>query len=393
MPFDRWASFADRLRAMVAEHDVTVGLASLKLFRGVQRWLRFNGNGVCLAIDVPTGERARRFFAAMDNLTLDVEGIVNVAKDSRLSAEFARRVFPDYDRFREALAARSQAQNAIEVAGADRMSERPTSPPAQGMTSALSHHGVSAGTRRTAVIVGASLRRWAGLGGSGRPKRQRRCVGFPRQAGPGMSFQACIAEFCNYRLCGTARPECCEFGCRDRRKAAGGSEPGGSNVLLVPAGCVEETDSALPAEQVIETTVRVNYLNLVKLVTECARWFESCGCGEIVGFSSIAASVPRRRNMAYASAKAGLETYLRSLRHYFSGTKVIVQVFALGYVDTAMSFGQRLLFPRVSPQSVARRVLRTMGSDIGVVFYPRYWRCITALLRLLPWPLYRRLRF
>jgi decaprenylphospho-beta-D-ribofuranose 2-oxidase len=106
VPFDGWARFVDRLRTMVAEHDVTVGLASLKLFRGVQRWLRFNGNGVCLAIDVPAGERARRFFAAMDQLTLDVAGVVNVAKDSRLSAEFARRAFPEYDRFRAALAAR-----------------------------------------------------------------------------------------------------------------------------------------------------------------------------------------------------------------------------------------------------------------------------------------------
>ena len=104
VPFDRWAAFVDRLRSLIAEHGVTIGLASLKLFRGEQRWLRFNGNGVCLAIDVPAGERAKRFLDSMDNLTLDVGGIVNLSKDSRASADFARRVFPEYDAFRNALA-------------------------------------------------------------------------------------------------------------------------------------------------------------------------------------------------------------------------------------------------------------------------------------------------
>ena len=170
-------------------------------------------------------------------------------------------------------------------------------------------------------------------------------------------------------------------------------ENGRLDALLVPAGCVEELDGGLPRDRDIETTVRVNYLNLIKIVTECARWFETRGGGSIVGFSSIAAAVPRGRNMAYASAKAALQSYLQSLRHYFSGKNVVVQVYALGYVDTAMSFGQRLLFPRVSPQAVAKRVVRSLDRDIGTVYYPGYWFCIVTLLRLLPWSIYRRLRF
>jgi len=165
------------------------------------------------------------------------------------------------------------------------------------------------------------------------------------------------------------------------------------DALLVPAGCIEELQSELPADDVIETTVRVNYLSLVKIVTAGARWFESRNHGVIVGFSSIAAAVPRSRNMIYASAKAGWETYLRSLRHYFANRNVIVQVYALGYVDTAMSFGQPMLLPPASPQAVAARVVRTMGRDIGFVFYPRYWYFITGVLRNLPWFVFRRLRF
>jgi len=165
------------------------------------------------------------------------------------------------------------------------------------------------------------------------------------------------------------------------------------DALLLPVGYVSPQDDHLPSPALIETTVRVNYTGVATLIAEFARLFEDQGQGRIVAFSSIAAAVPRRRNMVYASAKAGLEAYLQSLRHYFSGSQVKVQVYALGYVDTAMSYGQKLLFPPVSPRSVATEVVRNLDKDVGQVYYPRYWWLVTCLLRLLPWWIYKRLRF
>ncbi len=165
------------------------------------------------------------------------------------------------------------------------------------------------------------------------------------------------------------------------------------DALLVPAGYVDAGDAELPSRELIETTVRVNYTAVVGLIAECARRFAARGRGRIVAFSSIAAAVPRRRNMVYASAKAALEVYLRALRHYFAGTRVVVQVYALGYVDSAMTFGQRLLLRPVAPERVAARVVRDLKKDLGRVYYPRYWALVTRLLRLLPWWAYRQLRF
>jgi decaprenylphospho-beta-D-ribofuranose 2-oxidase len=103
LPRDRWRTAAGRLAGLIAEHDVPIGLASLKLFRGQGRYLRFDGSGVCLALDTPASERARELFAALDRLTEDLGGTVNVAKDSRLDAAFVRRVFPDFEGFKAAL--------------------------------------------------------------------------------------------------------------------------------------------------------------------------------------------------------------------------------------------------------------------------------------------------
>jgi short-subunit dehydrogenase len=165
------------------------------------------------------------------------------------------------------------------------------------------------------------------------------------------------------------------------------------DALLLPVGYVNPEDDRLPTRALLETTVRVNYTGVVALIAELARHFERQGHGRIVAFSSIAAAAPRRRNMVYASAKAGLEAYLQALRHYFAGSRVLVQTYALGYVDTALSYGQRLLLPAVSPRSVAAAVVRNLDRDVGRVYYPTYWGWVTGLLRLLPWAVYKRLRF
>lgn len=107
-------------------------------------------------------------------------------------------------------------------------------------------------------------------------------------------------------------------------------------------------------------------------------------------FSSIAAHAPRGKNVIYSAAKMGGETYFKALRH--QRQDIEVQIWVLGYIDTALSFGQKLLFPKVSAEFVAQRVLGT-SSGGGVYFLPWFWRWICFVLRSLPWTIYRRLKF
>ena len=83
----------------------------------------------------------------------------------------------------------------------------------------------------------------------------------------------------------------------------------------------------------------------------------------IVGFSSIAAIRGRSGNIVYSAAKRGLESYFESLRHLTAPSGICVQLYRLGYVATQQSFGQRLLFPAVSPKKVAQAVLLDLGRD------------------------------
>jgi short-subunit dehydrogenase len=165
------------------------------------------------------------------------------------------------------------------------------------------------------------------------------------------------------------------------------------DALFYVAGAIDDHDDGSSDDETTRRLAEVNYVSAIKTLGAFAKLFQDNRHGTLVGFSSIAAAAPRRQNVVYASAKAGLETYLRGLRHRFAETEVLVQGYALGYVDTAMAYGKKLLLPAVSAESVANEVVRNLNRDTGIRYYPAYWRLITLALRLLPWFIYKRLRF
>src|ERR1044072_4369313 len=112
------------------------------------------------------------------------------------------------------------------------------------------------------------------------------------------------------------------------------------DAVFYVAGGIDDHDDGLADDATTQRLAGVNYVSAIKTLGAFAKLFEQRGRGTLVGFSSIAAAAPRRQNVAYASAKAGLETYLLGLRHRFADTEVLVQGYALGYVDTAMAYGK-----------------------------------------------------
>ena len=103
VPFDHWEGFVEALGRLLSQARTPVTLGSLKLFRGARHALRFRGEGMCLAIDVPAIERARALFSQLDHLAVAAGGLANLSKDSRLAAESCQAMFEEYTNFRTAL--------------------------------------------------------------------------------------------------------------------------------------------------------------------------------------------------------------------------------------------------------------------------------------------------
>lgn len=165
------------------------------------------------------------------------------------------------------------------------------------------------------------------------------------------------------------------------------------DAVLIPAGAVDDADDGMQEWGAADRLLTTNFVAVMKLGSRFLADFEARGRGTLVLISSIAAAAPRRRNVVYAAAKAALESYARSMQHRFAETDVLVNVYALGYVDTAMSRGRKLLFPPADPMRVAEAIVDDLNRARRFAHLPRYWAVVTFMLRLLPWSVYRRLSF
>ena len=163
--------------------------------------------------------------------------------------------------------------------------------------------------------------------------------------------------------------------------------------LFVCTGSIHPDEDGLSHLNLVDDLLAVNFTNLAKVISCTVKRFELRDSGTIVVFSSIATGRPRKRNVVYTAAKMALQSYCRSLQHTLARTSVHIQIYVLGYVDTAMSDGQKLLFPVASPQALAARVVRNLPSKVRTRYFPRYWWAIVTCLRALPWWVFKRLSF
>lgn len=165
------------------------------------------------------------------------------------------------------------------------------------------------------------------------------------------------------------------------------------DALWFPIGASLDDDCGTLDADAARQLLEVNFFSIARVVSHFWPEFIARGCGQIVGFGSIAAVRGRGANVMYSAAKRALLSYFESLRHMAARTGICVQFYQLGYLDTQQAFGRKLLFPKCPPERVAAMVTRNLGKDVGIVFHPAFWRVIAILLRWLPWPLFKRLRF
>ncbi|MFT5202469.1 MAG: short-subunit dehydrogenase [Candidatus Aldehydirespiratoraceae bacterium] len=164
------------------------------------------------------------------------------------------------------------------------------------------------------------------------------------------------------------------------------------SAVIITAGSVSAIDEGTTDWATTSTLVTNNMTGVMKLAGHYAIEFETADAGTLVLFSSIAAGAPRRNNVAYAAAKAGLESFAGSMQHRLGRSGAAVHLYRLGYVDTRLAQGDLKLKP-ADPKKVAARVISGLGGRSRTVFEPRYWSPIVRGLQILPSQIYNRLDF
>lgn len=115
--------------------------------------------------------------------------------------------------------------------------------------------------------------------------------------------------------------------------------------------------------------------------------------GIVVGFGSIAAVRGRGRNVVYAAAKRGLQSYFESLHHRYEESELKSHFYQLGFMQSNLTFGLSLPpLPVTSPEKVAREVIRRLGCKSGTFYLPTWWGLIALVIKILPLKLFRKLK-
>jgi decaprenylphospho-beta-D-erythro-pentofuranosid-2-ulose 2-reductase len=142
-----------------------------------------------------------------------------------------------------------------------------------------------------------------------------------------------------------------------------------------------------------EKIISANYTGAVSILNIISRKYASQKKGIIVGISSVAGDRGRQSNFMYGSAKAGFSTYLSGLRNWLYPYGVHVVCVKPGFVYTKMT--ENLVLPAlltVTPEEVARAVYSASLKRGNIVYVKAVWRWIMLIIKLLPEPVFKKLK-
>jgi len=138
--------------------------------------------------------------------------------------------------------------------------------------------------------------------------------------------------------------------------------------------------------------VDTNFTGHVTTLLAASERMRAQGHGTIVILSSIAAVRPRKANLVYGAAKAGLDAFGRGLADALQGSGVRVLLVRPGFVIGNMTRGMPSAPLSTTPAAVGAAVAAALAGDDDLVWVPRALSVLALALRLIPRPVWRRLR-
>jgi short-subunit dehydrogenase len=167
---------------------------------------------------------------------------------------------------------------------------------------------------------------------------------------------------------------------------------GGFEVILIAHGtlpdqarCDADTDYAL-------REFAVNGTAAIALANRIAQKLETQGSGTLAIISSVAGDRGRASNYLYGSAKAAVSAYASGLRQRLNACCVNVLTIKPGFVDTPMTAAFKKGALWAKPDQVARGIVHAIGKRRSMVYLPRFWWAIMAVIRGIPEFVFRRIK-
>ena len=154
-------------------------------------------------------------------------------------------------------------------------------------------------------------------------------------------------------------------------------------VIMFPVGLMFDNDNLNIPQENLEKLIFANFLSVSYTINKLGKYLNSNN-SSIIGFGSVSGLVGRNLNPNYAAAKRGLESYFESLAFEKKFKNINIQFYILGYLDTNLAFGKKLLLPKGSIQKLALTVFRNRNIKYKKTFYPFFWNLIGFIIKIIP---------
>lgn len=164
------------------------------------------------------------------------------------------------------------------------------------------------------------------------------------------------------------------------------------DVVLIAHGTLANQAACESSPRLTLQQISINALSVISLLTLIANRLEEQKSGMIAVISSVAGDRGRQSNYVYGSAKAMVSAFTSGLRQRLTKSNVYVLTIKPGFVDTPMTkkFAKGPLWAH--PKFVASQVVRACNTKGGILYTPRFWWAIMAIIKLIPETIFMKLK-
>lgn len=158
------------------------------------------------------------------------------------------------------------------------------------------------------------------------------------------------------------------------------------------AGSINEKDANLEAIETMNDLMQINFTGPVVILNELINRKTENPLHLTIA-SSVAAARARGKNIFYSTSKRALEQYCSGIMHALGESNVTIRIYRFGYMDTNLSYGHKLPFPAAKVETIASTIVAEAGKGSGLFYLPRFWFLISFILNLVPFFIYKKLKF
>lgn len=167
---------------------------------------------------------------------------------------------------------------------------------------------------------------------------------------------------------------------------------GGIDILIANAGThVFTQPESFDAAEYMEL-MTLNYGGMLNCIEAALPGMLARSSGQIVGVASLAGYRGLPRAAAYGASKAAMINFLESLRFHTALANVQVTIINPGFVKTPLTDKNDFHMPfLIAPDRAARIMCDGIARRRDVIAFPIPFSWLISLLRVIPFPLYKRI--